>query len=58
MFKDYTGKTYYMYDSTFKDVRAQKLPIHRFFLKLWLTIENDKIRLKNVKKIGGHRTRF
>ena len=28
----------------FKDVRAQKLPTHRFFKKLWLTVENDKIR--------------
>ena len=27
-----------------KDVRAQKLPTHRFFLKLGLTAENDKIR--------------
>ena len=42
---------------TFKDVRAQKFP-GTDFLKLLLQVENDKIRCKNVKKIGGHRTRF
>ena len=33
----------------FKDVRAQKFPRTDFF-KLWLQVENDKIR--------GHRARF
>ena len=30
----------------FKDVRAQTLPTYNFFFKLWLQVENDKIRLK------------
>ena len=28
----------------------------QIFLKLWLRVENDKIRLKTSKKIEGHRT--
>ena len=30
----------------------------QIFFKLWLQVENDKIRLKNYKKIRGHRTHF
>ena len=35
-----------------------KLGRNQIFSKLSLQVENDKIRLKTQKKIGGHRARF